>query len=106
MAMHNGDGDGFQIIEERAIPDIYSDSVRFDMTVYGVTLEFGQGQKPRPTGAGPAPHVPKIRINMSPQHAKVLAKLFAKTMASYEQQIGKISLPQQLLDDLNIEDEW
>jgi hypothetical protein len=104
--MHNGDGDGFQIIEERTISDIYSDSVRFDFTVYGVTLEFGQLQKPRPTTQGPAPHIPKIRINMSPQHAKVLAKLFAKNMANYEKQIGKIALPEELLRELQIEEEW
>lgn len=104
--MHNGDGDGFQIVEERTIPDVYSDSARFDISVYGVTLEFGQTQKPRPNTAGPAPHIPKIRINMSPQHAKVLAKLFVKNMMAYENQIGKIALPAELLQELQIKDEW
>ena len=42
---------------------------------------------------------------MSPQHAKVMAKLFAKNMQAYEVQVGKIPIPPALLDDLGIADE-
>lgn len=104
--MSNDDGDGFQIIEERPLSDVYVDSVRFEITLYGVTLELGQMQRPRPPEAGLAPHVPKIRVHMSPQHAKVMAKLFAKNMREYEQQVGKLPLPAELYKDLGIEEEW
>jgi hypothetical protein len=104
--MHNGDGDGFQVIEERSLPDIYADSVRFEMNLYGVTLEFGQTQQGRSGAASPMPHVPKIRVHMSPQHAKIMAKLFVKNMRQYESQVGKLPLPQELYRDLGIDEEW
>ena len=103
--MHDGDGDSFQVIEERTIPDVYADSVRFELSVYGMTLEFGQMQKPRAGAPGPAPHLPKIRVHMSPQHAKVMARLFIKNMREYESKIGPLAIPPDVLRELGIEDE-
>ena len=88
----DGDGDGFQIIEERTIPEYYADSVRFELSVYGVTLEFGKTQQPTPGAQRPTPHVPRFRVHMSPQHAKIMAKLFAKNMRQYEDMVGKLPL--------------
>ena len=104
--MSDGDGDGFQIIAEKPVPDTYADSVMFEVSVYGVTLEFGQSQKPRPNVQGRVPHLPRVRVHMSPQHAKVMAKLLVKNMRQYEEQVGTIGLPKELLDDMGIEEEW
>jgi hypothetical protein len=102
----NGDGGGFQIIEERAIPDVYADSVKFELTAYGVTLELGQTRPSRPGPNAVAQHIPKLRVHMSPQHAKIMAKLFSKHMRAYEEQIGKISLPAELYKDLGVDEQW
>ena len=104
--MSNGSGDGFQIIEEKTIPDIYADSVRFEINIYGVTLEFGKIQPSRPGTQGPTPHIARFRVNVSPQHAKVMAKLFSKNMRDYEQNIGKLPVPADLYKDLGLEEEW
>lgn len=107
--MSHGNGEApppFSIIAEHAVPDYYTDSVLFEISVYGVTIEFGQTRKPPPNFMGPLPHTPKVRIHMSPQHAKIMAKMFAKNMAEYEDQVGKIALPGPLLDELKLEDGW
>lgn len=106
MRGENGDADGFRIITEKEVPDVYTDSVAFEIGVYGVTLEFGKTRKPPPGHAGKIPHFPRVRIHMSPQHAKVMALLFSKNMRAYEEQVGKILIPQGLLDELKIDDDW
>lgn len=106
MSQGNGDGAPFSIIRERTIPDAYSDSVAFDINVYGVTIEFGQRGQVPPGTRGKAPHIPHVRIHMSPQHAKVMAKLFVRNMRAYEEQVGPIQLPQALLKELKLEEEW
>ena len=103
--MGNGNISELSLIAERTIPDFYSDSVQFEINVYGITLEFGQGQKAPRGFQGKVPARPVVRVHMSPQHAKVMAKLFAKNMQAYEVQVGKIPIPPALLDDLGIADE-
>lgn len=106
MSEGNGGASPFSIIAEKTISDTYTDSVAFEISVYGVTIEFGQSRKPPPGFKGKVPHTPRVRVHMSPQHAKVMAKVFARSMKSYEDQMGKIQLPQALLDELKITDEW
>ncbi|MBP8252192.1 MAG: DUF3467 domain-containing protein [Herpetosiphon sp.] len=66
--------------------------------VYDFTLEFGQIE--------PAAQQAKIRhvakIQMSPQHTKVLALMLLKHIAAYEHSVGVIDLPQELLDNLKL----
>jgi hypothetical protein len=102
----NGDGDGFSIIAEKEVPDIYTDSVGFEVSLYGVTLEFGKSRRAPPGHQGRAPHFPRVRVHMSPQHAKIMAKVFAKNMRGYEEQVGKIPIPKEVLDELKLKDEW
>ena len=106
MSEGNGDASPFSIIAEKPLPSVYTDAVVFEVSVYGVTIEFGQTRKPPPGYTGKAPHTPLVRVHMSPQHAKVMAKVFAKNMKAYEQQLGKIELPKALLNELHLTDEW
>jgi hypothetical protein len=76
------------------------------VNVYGVTLEFGKQQPPRPGLQGSVPHAARLRVHMSPQHAKILAKLLAKNMQSYEQQLGTLPIPTDLYKELGIEEAW
>ncbi len=105
MAAGNGADDGFQIFAEKPAPDVYCDSLRLETKLFGVTLDIGQSQL---RGGGPnagAVHVSRIRVHMSPQHAKIAARLLLKNIQEYEQQIGKINIPADVLMGLNILEE-
>ena len=91
MIESNGGGDGCWIIAEKTVPDFYSDAVTFEISVYSVTIEFGKTRKPPPGHKGQTPHVPRVRVHMSPQHAKVMAKIFVRNMKTYEEAVGKIA---------------
>ncbi|SRR6266540_2363327 len=104
--MIDGDGEQFQIVAEKPIPETYSDSVGFEMSLFSITLEFGKSQKPRSGTTGKPPHIARVRVHMSPQHAKVMTKMLVKNMQGYEDQLGKIHIPKELLDQLGLEEEW
>ncbi|SRR3712207_715220 len=105
MAGGNGSGDGFEIVAERPIPDVYTDSVRFQITAYGVTIELGQLQ-PHGTGSAARPaHIPRLRVHMSPQHAKVFGRILVKNMHAYEENVGKLNIPREILEELGILEE-
>jgi hypothetical protein len=106
MSAENGDGRGFSIIEQKVIPDTYADSVQFEVTVWGVTLEFGLSQMPPPGFQGKVPHIPRVRVHMSPQHAKVMAKIFVKNVQAYEKEVGTIAIPTELYKQLGLEEQW
>src|SRR5688500_16540991 len=106
MSGKNGGGGGFSIIEEKAIPDTYADSTTFEVSLYGVTIEFGQSRRPAPGSSGRPPHIPRVRVHMSVQHAKVIAKLLVKNMQEYEKQVGPVVLPEALYKELGISEEW
>ncbi len=96
-------GDGRPlIITEGPVPDLYTDSVGFEATVYGFTIHIAQLVSAPPGYEGKAPSRLVARVHMSPQHAKVMALLFMKNIAAYEDQLGKIELPEQLLTDLGL----
>jgi len=81
------------------VPEYYTDSVNFMTNIYGFTLEFGvmQGQD--------EPPIQRVRVKMSPQHAKIMSLLLRKNVQEYERRIGTIILPDGLYDDLGITDE-
>ena len=85
--------------EPFGIPEFYTDSVNFATNLYGFTLEFGcmqaQDQPPRTVA----------RVRMSPQHAKIMSLLLRKNVQEYERRIGTIILPDDLYQQLGIQDE-
>ena len=80
------------------IPDIYVNSVNFAVSPYDFILQFGlkseENIEPK--------HL--LNIRMSPQHAKVFAFVFLKTVRTYEQKIGEIKLPKDLMVKLNLDE--
>ena len=68
------------------VPEYYVDTYDVSANPYTITLHFG-------TRRGPGPHTPKLRVQMSPQHAKVMSLLFHRAIREVEEQIGEISLP-------------
>ena len=43
---------------------------------------------------------------MSPQHAKVFAKVLVNTVKAYEDQVGPITIPKSLLNELHLTEGW
>jgi hypothetical protein len=79
-------------------PDFYINGVSFAASVYEFVLNFTFRR-----GGNTVPeHV--VSIRMSPQHAKVMSRMFARQVKSYEQEIGPIYLPAKLIADLKLED--
>jgi len=84
---------------EKSIPDIYVNNVGFSISVYDVQFNFGVQSGPEE-----APERVAI-IRMSPQHALAMAKLLLKNLRVYEEKVGKINLPKELLKELGIEED-
>ena len=85
--------------ESQPVADHYVNSVAFTVSVYEFLLQFGikTDQKSEPT--------PLVNVRMSPQHAKVMARLFLRNVKAYEREVGPIYLPQQLIQELHLDDD-
>jgi Protein of unknown function (DUF3467) len=88
----------FSVVPERGVPDFYTDSVISQTSFFGITLEFGRAQSVpgAPEGAA-VPHIPLVRLHMSPQHAKVMLAGLQRNIALYEGKWGEIGLPREFL---------
>jgi len=80
------------------VDDLYVNSVGFTVSIYEFLLQFGVRTTPDKSVA------PVVNIRMSPQHAKVMARLFMRQVRAYEQEIGPIYLPAKLIEELHLED--
>jgi hypothetical protein len=85
--------------EELESPVLYANQAQLHVGVYDFTLEFGRVEDGRKS---PPRISPVARIQMSPQHTKVVALLLLKHVAAYEHQVGVIELPSALLADLKL----
>jgi len=77
----------------------YANQAQLHAGIYDFTLEFGRVEDAR---TAPPKIATVARIQMSPQHTKVVALLLLKNVAAYEHQIGVIELPSALLADLKL----
>ncbi len=77
----------------------YVNQAQLHFGVYDFTIDFGRIEDPRQPGPQLAPIT---RIQMSPQHAKVLTLMLLKHIAAYEHQMGIIELPAALLQELHL----
>lgn len=84
-----------------AVPehDFYTNAVSFQVSTYEFALTF------RLNTAGQRPD-PLVTLRMSPQHAWVMSKLLERNVQAYIEQVGKFSLPEGLLEELNLEEEY
>lgn len=82
-----------------SVLDCYVNSCGFTVSVYEFLLQFGikTDQKIDPT--------PLVNVRMSPQHAKVMAKLFLRNVKTYEREIGPIYLPPRLIEEMHLDEE-
>jgi len=79
--------------------DVYANGVQISSTPWDFTIEFYL--KRSADLKEPAEMLGRLRI--SPAHALILARLLQKQVDVYQQQIGPISLPPKLFNDLGLE---
>jgi hypothetical protein len=95
-------------VSEHSEPiELYTDSFRFTVGVYGVAFTVGLNE-PHPQ-SGKAPQAKELAvIRMSLEQAKVLAMMLRRNLKNYEREQGlEIALPPQLYAQLGIaREDW
>lgn len=81
-------------------PEYYSDAMRLLMSPFGFTFQFGLMAE-----GGPGDARSVVTVRMSPQHTLVMYQILKNHLRTYEQQIGKIPLPDEMYEAQNIERE-
>ena len=78
---------------EEALRGIYANNTSFRMSVWDIVLDFGMIES-----ADEQSIVIRnaVRVIMSPQHARVLAKLLADNLAEYERNFGSIPIAPEI----------
>ena len=93
------------------VPDIYTDSVRASLNVWGLTLSFGiRSVDPEdlPEGAETmsAPRDTKALVRMGHLHAKVMTMIMRRLLKEYEENAGEdIHIPDEIASPLNLQEE-
>jgi hypothetical protein len=83
---------------DRSIPEYYTNSVRLSLSAWDVLMEHGL------RGAENEGYEPIFRQRMSLEHAWVFAKILDRTMKHYISEHGRIPLPEELLQELDLDD--
>lgn len=78
-------------------PEFYVDSVHVQTHLYGSTLHLGELREGQPS-------LVKVKVKMSPQMAKVVSLILQKHVRNYEQGVGPIPIPKELLHNLGLEE--
>jgi hypothetical protein len=71
------------------------------VNAYTVVLEFSRAERARPDGG--IREIPVATVNMSPQLAKALVAMLAEILATYEERIGPIPVPDEIRDRISFE---
>lgn len=78
-------------------PEFYVDSVRVAANLYSFVFELGiQGVRDAP-GSELPPTRRVAMIRMSPHHALAFHKLLTDHLARYQNEIGPINIPEELM---------
>ena len=78
-------------------PEFYVDAVNVETQLYGSKLLLGDLRPDQPS-------LVKVIVKMSPQMAKVVSLILSKHIRKYEADIGPITLPNELLHSLGLEE--
>lgn len=70
-------------------PVVYANHVTVGLTVYDLSLAFGLGADESVDE--------QVVVHMSPQHARSLQLLLERFLRGYEEQVGPVVLPEQLV---------
>jgi len=83
--------------KDKEVPVLYCNAVRMGMTVWDISMDIGQAASTEVVQPGPGqpamvPVDYKVRIVMSPQHAKALAQLLLQNVQQYENLFGEVQI--------------
>ena len=81
---------------DRPLVETYADSVQMEMSVYGAVLKFGL------LGGPGKDAVPTAVVRISPQMLHVLARLLANASDQYDKEVGKITIPDAVYEELGL----
>lgn len=82
---------------QSSVPEYYVDASRFTLNPFSLGIEFGVLAFPSTGTSSTSEVTPLVRVRMSPQHAYAMRELLSNNIAAYEEQIGKINLPNQFV---------
>jgi len=87
--------------------ELYTDSMRFSVTPYGVNFTFGLTDT-NATPSKPVPARETLILRMSLEHAKIMALMLRRNLKTYEREHSlKIPLPYALYTQLGVaEEDW
>jgi hypothetical protein len=93
------------LLADPDIPEFYVDSARLAISPFGVVIDLGVTMADE-TSTSELPPVRRVaRVRMSPQHALILGRLLNKTMATYQEKVGKLELPADIYKALGLDPE-
>lgn len=85
------------------VPEFYVNSFQFTCTVWDTHLQFGL--RPVVSGETQLPE-PQVIVRMGKEHAWIVCKLMDRVLKDYMRDVGPISISQDLLEQLELEDEY
>ena len=88
-------------VGSQGVPDVYVDRMQITVSLYGVSITFSLSE-PHPK-QGVSPKVDdKVRIRMSPQHAKITAMILKQQLKLYEERTSEIPIPREVIEELRL----
>ena len=82
--------------DDLSVPDIYSDGANLQVHLSGVNIIFTRSMKDPPMP------MPVAVIRLSAVQALILTQTLRKVLTIYQQQVGPITVPDAILDALDI----
>jgi hypothetical protein len=76
-------------ISAEATPSVYTNHAEITLTTWDFRIKFGEIEKLTPEEVIVSE---RVRVAMSPQHAKVLSRVLAEHVANYEKAFGEIQI--------------
>jgi hypothetical protein len=75
---------------------VYANSARLNISLWDFKFNFGEVEDIGPSGMKVSE---KVRVVMSPQHAKVFLQVFEQNLKRYEDKFGEIKVPVGIVEE-------
>jgi hypothetical protein len=88
------------------VQEFYVDQFKMTLTPYGATMTFGLAPAhPNPSQMEPPRDI--VCLRMSLEHAKVMTMILKRNLKGYEDQMGAVNIPRDLLRPLGLsQEDW
>jgi hypothetical protein len=82
------------------ISSVYANSARLNISLWDFKFSFGEVEE---ISSDTMKVSEKVRVLMSPQHAKVFLQVFQQNLKRYEDKFGEIKVPAGIVEDTETE---